>query len=61
MTKDLMIHFSLVYAMSRPKAALRTGALKPRISKRFPLDRIADAHELLGTGGARGKVLLDVA
>ena len=68
--KDATVHFVLVYAMSRARhemaiadltAAMQAGALKPRIARRFPLDAIAEAHTLLGTGGAGGKVVLDVA
>ncbi len=69
-SKDITVNFVLVYAMSRAKhdlaiadltAALRAGALKPRVARRFGLDEIAKAHELLGTGGAGGKVLIDIA
>jgi NADPH:quinone reductase len=68
--KDITVHFALVYAMSRRQhddavadltAALDAGALKPRVVRRFALDEIVDAHELVGTAGARGKVLIDVA
>lgn len=68
--KDLTVHFILVYAMSKEKhaqaitdlsAALAAGTLKPRISSRFPLDAIAEAHEVVGTAGAGGKVLVDIA
>jgi len=41
--------------------ARAAGALKARISSRFPLDEIAaEAHELVGTAGAGGKVLVDI-
>ena len=68
-SKDITVHFALIYAMSRRRheeaiadlnAALVAGALKPRIARRFPLDDIAGAHELLGTAGAGGKVLIDI-
>ena len=70
LVKDITVRFTLVYAMPRQaheqaaadlNAALSAGALKPRIARRFPLAAIAEAHELLGTGGAGGKVVLDVA
>ena len=68
--KDLTVHFVLAFAMPRARheqaatdlnAALAVGALRPRIARRFPLDAIAEAHALLGTHGAGGKVVLDVA
>jgi NADPH:quinone reductase len=69
MAKDISVHFTLVYAMPRAAHdeaaialtdALATGALKPRIAHRFNLNAIADAHELLGTKDAGGKVLIDL-
>ncbi|HJL33247.1 MAG TPA: zinc-binding dehydrogenase, partial [Polyangiaceae bacterium LLY-WYZ-15_(1-7)] len=36
------------------------GALRPVIDRRFPLDRIAEAHRYVETGRARGKVVIDV-
>ena len=68
-SKDITVHFALVYAMSRQQhdeaiadltAALEPGALKPRIVRRFALDEIADAHEAVGTAGAGGKVVVDI-
>jgi NADPH:quinone reductase len=67
--KDATVHFILVYAMSLARhqqaaadltAALVAGALKPRVARRFTLDHIADAHDLMGTAGAGGKILVDV-
>ena len=67
--KHVTIHLVLVYVMPSEaharaaadlNAALAAGALQPRIARRFSLDQIADAHELLGTGGAGGKVLIDI-
>ena len=67
--KDVTVHFTLVYSMPKAaheaaaldlNAAIEVGALKPRIAKRFALDEIIKAHELLGTGGAGGKVLIDI-
>ncbi|MGH9120905.1 MAG: hypothetical protein ACRDYC_03015 [Acidimicrobiales bacterium] len=40
-------------------SALLEGALRSTIVARFPLDRIADAHELV-EAGAGGRVLLDI-
>lgn len=40
---------------------LETGQLRPRIAAHFPLDRIADAHELVDRGGPPGHVILDLA
>lgn len=34
------------------------GAIVPVIAERLPLARARDAHELLGRGGARGKIVL---
>jgi len=68
--KDATVHFVLVYAMSRARheqaiadltAALGAGVLRPRIARRFKLNEIVQAHELLGTAGAGGKVLVDIA
>jgi len=47
-------------AYERKGAAFAAGALKARISSRFPLDEIAEAHELVGTAGTGGKVLVDI-
>lgn len=41
--------------------ALRAGALWHRVDSRFPLARIAEAHERQETGQPRGKVLVEVA
>ena len=69
LTKDVAMRFTLVYAMPWEAheraardlgAALAAGALRPRIAARFPLERIAEAHGMLGTGGAGGKVLVDI-
>ena len=37
------------------------GAVRPVVGARFPLERAADALELIDTRGATGKVVLDVA
>jgi NADPH2:quinone reductase len=41
-------------------ACLETGALHPRIARRLPLDRIAEAHEALEGGQSGGRVILDI-
>ncbi|HJL44495.1 MAG TPA: zinc-binding dehydrogenase, partial [Polyangiaceae bacterium LLY-WYZ-15_(1-7)] len=41
-------------------ALVDAGALRPVIDRRFPLDRIAEAHRYVETGRARGKVVIDV-
>jgi hypothetical protein len=60
MQKDITVHFALVHAMSRKEhdeaiadlnAALADGELAPRVVRRFALDAIADAHDLVGTAG----------
>ncbi len=42
-------------------AALKEGALKHRIAARFPLARLAEAHDAIESGAAWGCVLVDVA
>ncbi len=37
-----------------------SGALKPVIDSRFPLDRIADAHEYMASNANVGKIVIDV-
>ncbi|MCU1401016.1 MAG: putative quinone oxidoreductase [Acidimicrobiales bacterium] len=37
-----------------------TGALRPIIDSRFPLERIADAHRYMATNANTGKILVDV-
>lgn len=63
------IRFVRVYAMSEEAHAravaavsdgLREGWLEPRAAARLPLDRIAQAHILVETGTAGGKVVLDI-
>lgn len=67
--KNLTVHYVLVYAM--PKSAheqaakeittcLQAGILTPQIAARYPLDRIAEAHELLESGQAIGNVIVEV-
>ena len=67
--KGATVRFTLVYVMDREaheiaardlNAALASGALRPRIVERFPLDQIVEAHEFVGAGGAGGKVVVDI-
>jgi NADPH2:quinone reductase len=68
MSRNIALRFVLVYTM--PPAALREavagvsealsdGALSELPAHRYPLERIADAHDAV-EGGAVGKVLVDV-
>ena len=41
-------------------ACLEAGALHPRIARRMPLERIADAHEVVEGGRSDGRVILDI-
>lgn len=36
------------------------GRLRPVIDRRYPLERIAEAHEAMGTNANTGKILIDV-
>jgi NADPH:quinone reductase len=59
------------YVMGKPEVNLEIGAavnrlvdegaVRPIVGARFPLDRAADALELLESRGATGKVVLDVS
>ena len=37
---------------------LRQGKIEPIIAERIPLDEVARAHELLGSGAVMGKIVL---
>jgi len=37
---------------------LASGAIKPRIGERIPLDEVAEAHRRLEAGGLEGKLVL---
>lgn len=41
-------------------ACLEAGVLRPRIALRFPLERIAEAHEAVEGDRAGGRVVVDV-
>ena len=51
--------------MTMPSAAIDRliagGFVRPIVGARFPLDRAADALELIDGRGATGKVVLEVA
>jgi len=66
---DATVRFVLVYAMTRQAheeaaavitAALREGWLQHNIGRRLPLERIAEAHELVEQGRGGGKVILEI-
>jgi len=44
--------------VARLFALLRSGALRPEIAQRFPLDQAADAHRALEAGATQGSTLL---
>ncbi|MCW5771599.1 MAG: NADPH:quinone reductase [Rhodospirillaceae bacterium] len=41
-------------------AALAAGALHPHIGARFPLEAVAEAHDLLDSGSLIGKAVIDI-
>lgn len=66
--KDVRLHMGLIYEApqsARDAAArdinqiIETVGLKHQVAARFPLERIAEAHELLETRKVVGKVLID--
>ena len=67
--KNATIRFVLVYLVSPEAhraaardigAHLASGSLKHSIARRFPLSRIAEAHEVMEAGHLNGKVIIDV-
>jgi NADPH2:quinone reductase len=48
-------------AITAINACLADGAYAPRIGLRFPLERIAEAHEAQETAGTIGKILIEMA
>ena len=41
-------------------ACLRAGVLRPRVAERFPLERVAEAHETVEGRRPGGRVILDI-
>ena len=39
---------------------MQPGSLRPHVQQTFPLERAADAHELIEEGHVRGKLVLTV-
>ena len=69
MAKCVTVYFVLVYVLPHElrqqmiaavNEALRIGALRPVIARRYPLDEIAAAHEAVERGEAIGNVVLDL-
>lgn len=63
------LQFFIVYTLAEPDRAaaiagvtalLEQGALQPRVAATLPLDRVAEAHELVESGEAVGNVILRV-
>ena len=42
------------------EATLAAGVLRPRVGERFPLERIAEAHEAVEGGRSDGRVVVEV-
>lgn len=68
--KDVTLRAALIYEAQQSardqsareiNAWIEKGALKHQIAARFPLDKIADAHEAMESGKTMGKLLVDVA
>jgi NADPH2:quinone reductase len=68
MTRNIVLRFVLIYTIPRDalqaaiedvSAALREGVLSELPEHRFPLERIADAHDAVESG-ALGKVLVEI-
>jgi len=69
MRKNLTVHYGLVYTMSAAAhqaaaaditTCLTTGILKHQIAQRFSLDEVAIAHEQMESGGAIGKLIVEL-
>jgi NADPH2:quinone reductase len=69
MVANLTLRFMLLYmvrqkkmreAVDRVQAAVAAGALTPLPIERFPLDRIAEAHDLVEAGAGARKVVIDL-
>lgn len=42
------------------KALVEAGEIRPVVDRRFPLERIAEAHAYVGMGQKAGNVIIDV-
>ena len=69
MYQDLLVRFVIVYAMPEQakqfaiadiERALESNLLQHRIAAALPLDRIAEANELVEKGNIRGCVVLSI-
>lgn len=69
-TKNLQLRFFIVYNLTAADRArelaefgelLASGRLQHNVTDRFPLDRIAEAHERVESGQAGGNVVLDIS
>jgi NADPH2:quinone reductase len=47
-------------AVADTTACLRAGVLRPRVTERFPLERVAEAHETVEGRRPGGRVILDI-
>jgi len=68
--KNLQMRFFIVYNLTAVDRArelaefgelLASGRLQHNVADRFPLDRIAEAHERVESGQSSGNVVLDIA
>jgi NADPH:quinone reductase len=68
--KDATLRMALIYEAQQSardhaardiNAMIQEGRLKHQVAQRFPLERIADAHEAMESGTTIGKLLVDVA
>jgi NADPH2:quinone reductase len=70
MQKDVLLRMAILYVVPKPlrdRAAadlislLENDELQHQIAAHFPLERIAEAHEMQESGRTIGKILIDVA
>jgi NADPH2:quinone reductase len=68
MTGNLTLRFMILYEVRPEKlregvehvqAAVAAGALTPLPIERFPLERVAEAHDLVEAGAGARKVVID--
>lgn len=69
MVNCISVQFVLVYTMSQQAhlnairditACLEGGQYKTHVGARFPLEKLAEAHEAQDSGGITGKILIDI-